>query len=1822
VTATATTAVASATISRVDFYAGSTLIGTKNSSPYSITWTPTTAGTVNLIVRAFDSNGVSGDSAPVSFVVTGPVLPTAVLTGPVAGSTTVVNAQVNVTATASTTVNGATISRVDFYAGNTLIGSKATAPYSVSWTPTVTGTFNLLARAFDSSGLSGDSVPVAVVVNAVGSPTISLAVAGGGTVIPVASSRILVASVVDSGAIDRVEFYYDTTLIGTVRSAPFTFLFGAPLDVGAHQLSARAVDNLGLATTSIPVPITVTTILGTAPTGTILTPSANSFYPVTTANQTNTINITGTITDTDGTITSVQVFVNGASIGNAAFSGGTWTIPWTPTVLGTASLVAIITDDKTNAFATAPFNVTITDTSSPAIALSISPTTAANPASATLPAGSTRNIVATVTPVSGRAVTRVEFFVNGTKVSEKTTVPYSYRYVAPATTGNYVVSVRATDNTGVARDVQQTFTVGSRVGNSPTVSLLAPTNGAIVVPNSTPPVNLAASAVPAAGGTITSVQFYANGSPLNINSGNAVTAAPYVASFNPTTTGSYVLDAIATDDRGNTTVSNAVTINAAFGTPTIIITAPNANATARATPNVPLNITATATSGTGASVVLVEFLIDGQQVGTRSPASGSLLSTFATTFQWTPTAAQIGTHQLTARVTDTNSLVATSTPAISVSVASIVGTPPSVALTTPVAGAGNPAVIQSASVVNLIASAVATSPATITSVEFFLNDVSIGTGSRESTTNLWRRVFDFSTIDLSAITPDANGRYPVTLYAIARDSNSNQTVSSNSFLVVAPSQSLPPTVSLQSLSGTSVTQGNQFFMFASPSDPDGTVVSLQLYANGALVGGSTVGNPGPQALVTYTANTIGRINLVVVATDDTGNTAVSTPAVPLDVTALRAPSTTITLPSDDSTVTSVSAPVFLEATATSPDPTQIPTVGFFATGSAGNRITITNFATRLSSTSNVYRFVWTPGGTAADTYTVSSSASVGFGAGQVTTNSTQTRKVVVNNIAGIAPTVSFTVQGATTSASSVVLVATANDSDGSVNSVEFYVNRRSVGQAVRDQTGNTWRLTTSLVGLPVGNTEFVALAKDNSGNIAASPTSTINITAATSLAPTISSVVANPTSVAVSRQIQLTSNASDPDGTGVTVQYFANGVAVGQTSNANTSYLVNWTPTVSGTYSVYAVVTDQAGSGTSNTAISAPITVTVRRNNPIQDDTSFIIQSYADISNVTNVNPLVLSNTADQIAAGSTTRVQVVGTLLDDPGFVAPVNLLASYYVLMGQWPTPANYTTLLATARNSLTNAIGQIFSSNEYFAKWGIVPTTALLNSPTSLLPADTFIAQLWAGAGLGAPSALANLQFRNNNVASATLGRGYNVAGLNTAVAEFITLTNVNNTALFAKAKAAALYYQIDRPPTPTDVTPKSITDAIAARVAQLVAMPDDATRIDSVLKDQLYTYRFITFLSQPQSLTVNPRSGAIFTVSALGAPPILYQWLFNGAPIANATNATLSLTNVDSTRTGTYTVVVTTTAGTATSDQATLTLTNGITRVSNISTRGVTNGGNQVLIGGFVVANPAGAPANQTRQMLIRVVGPTLANAPFNVTGVLQNPSLEVYSAAGALLVTNDNWGTQTANAATNATAVTAIQQAVTRVGAFQLPAASQDAAVLATLAPGSYTVQAKGPNANSNGVVLIEVYDATAGNPTATSPRASNVATRGDVGTGGNVLIAGFVINGTASRRMLLRGVGPTLRNFGLGANAVLADPFLTLKDAAGNTIRTNDDWASGDDAASIAAAAASSGAFALANGSKDAAMLVMLAPGSYTLQLSGVGNTTGIGIVEVYDVDP
>ena len=161
----------------------------------------------------------------------------------------------------------------------------------------------------------------------------------------------------------------------------------------------------------------------------------------------------------------------------------------------------------------------------------------------------------------------------------------------------------------------------------------------------------------------------------------------------------------------------------------------------------------------------------------------------------------------------------------------------------------------------------------------------------------------------------------------------------------------------------------------------------------------------------------------------------------------------------------------------------------------------------------------------------------------------------------------------------------------------------------------------------------------------------------------------------------------------------------------------------------------------------------------------------------------------------------------------------------------------------------------------------------------------------------------------------------------------------------------------------------------------------------------------------------------------------------------------------------------------------------------------------------------------------------------------------------------------------------------------------------------YTAQVSGTDGRG-GAVLIEIYDAVAGDPSA---RLLNLSTRGQVGVGENVLFAGVVVGGTGKSRLLLRAVGPGLAQFGVPA--VLARPTMSLfaRQLGGQSlIRTNTGWTTEGTAYDLSVAAQLAGAFALGAASADCAMIVTADPGDYTIQVSGVGGTTGEALVEIY----
>jgi uncharacterized delta-60 repeat protein len=271
-----------------------------------------------------------------------------------------------------------------------------------------------------------------------------------------------------------------------------------------------------------------------------------------------------------------------------------------------------------------------------------------------------------------------------------------------------------------------------------------------------------------------------------------------------------------------------------------------------------------------------------------------------------------------------------------------------------------------------------------------------------------------------------------------------------------------------------------------------------------------------------------------------------------------------------------------------------------------------------------------------------------------------------------------------------------------------------------------------------------------------------------------------------------------------------------------------------------------------------------------------------------------------------------------------------------------------------------------------------------------------------------------------------------------------------------------------------------------------------------------------------------------------------------------------------------------------------------RLANISTRGRAGTGEDVLIAGFVVSGTAPRP------VLVRAIGPALT--PLGVTGALADSQLALFSGS-TKIAESDNWGVEPHSIE--------IAAASSQVGAFALPLSGKDAALLVTLAPGSYTAQVSGQN-NTSGVALVEVYDAGSPGPASTTPKLINIATRGRVGTGDDVLIAGIVVTGNVPKRVLIRGIGPTLGTFGVAGT--LADPVLTLYNGS-TSIATNDDWGLSTQVTDIGAAAASVGAFPLLMSSKDACLLITLQPGiSYTAQISGKSGATGIALVEVYEV--
>ncbi len=266
--------------------------------------------------------------------------------------------------------------------------------------------------------------------------------------------------------------------------------------------------------------------------------------------------------------------------------------------------------------------------------------------------------------------------------------------------------------------------------------------------------------------------------------------------------------------------------------------------------------------------------------------------------------------------------------------------------------------------------------------------------------------------------------------------------------------------------------------------------------------------------------------------------------------------------------------------------------------------------------------------------------------------------------------------------------------------------------------------------------------------------------------------------------------------------------------------------------------------------------------------------------------------------------------------------------------------------------------------------------------------------------------------------------------------------------------------------------------------------------------------------------------------------------------------------------------------------------------NISTRGFVQTGDSVMIAGFIVTGP------DPRQVLLRALGPSVKVNGQTVAGAMQDPTIELHDSS-AVIATNDNWKTDDMTGQSQ-------QAAIENTGAA--PGDDHESALVRTLNPGNYTVILRGKN-NTTGVGLIEAYDL---DPFSNS-KLANISTRGFVQTGDNVMIAGFVAgpSNAAPTGIVIRGIGPSLTSSGV--TNPLQDPTLELRDANGTRLRTNDNWKI-DDVSGQSQESDIQGTGLAPGNDKESAILVDVSPGSYTAILAGKNNTTGVGLVEIYNV--
>lgn len=325
---------------RVDFYRGSTLVGTDTSSPYTATWSSAPAGTYSLTAVATDTDGDTTRSAAVSVTVNGSgnTAPSVALTSPTSGASYSAPGEILVAANASDP--DGRVTRVDLYRGATLLKSDTTVPYSFRWTGAPAGTYTFTAVAHDEDNASRTSSAVTVTVGASGNqpPSVSISAPATGTSFTAPASILISAAASDAdGRVVQVDLYQGSTRLKADTTEPYSFRWES-VPAGTYTLTAVARDEDGASRTSAAVTVTVSSSSNQPPSVAIASPTSGATF---TAPATVTINANAS--DADGSVTRVDFYAGSQLIGSD--SASPFAATWSNVAAGSYSLTAVARDN-------------------------------------------------------------------------------------------------------------------------------------------------------------------------------------------------------------------------------------------------------------------------------------------------------------------------------------------------------------------------------------------------------------------------------------------------------------------------------------------------------------------------------------------------------------------------------------------------------------------------------------------------------------------------------------------------------------------------------------------------------------------------------------------------------------------------------------------------------------------------------------------------------------------------------------------------------------------------------------------------------------------------------------------------------------------------------------------------------------------------------------------------------------------------------------------------------------------------------------------------------------------------------------------------------------------------------------------------------------------------------------------------------------------------------------------------------------------------------------------------------------------------------------